>query len=156
MIVATHEQRRTRLGQLSDQTRAEYGELLLAIGRLEQALAAGQPQNLGQQMDVELSSVREILRRHTAAAEGPDGLFSEIDQERPTLARTVAKLRQEHIDLQAHAAALHQLVHEEPDAVDRADLRRRVTALAGALRHHQEIEMDAVFDTINLDLGAGD
>lgn len=155
MIVATHEQRRARRGQLSEQTRAEYGELLLAIGRLEQALA-GQAQDLGRQMDADLSSVREILRRHTAAAEGPDGLFSEIDQERPTLARTVAKLRQEHIELQHHAAALHQLVHEEPNALDLADLRRRVTALAGALRHHQEVEMDAVFDTINLDLGTGD
>jgi hypothetical protein len=138
-------------------TREEHDELQTAMERLEEALpdvTAGSAREWAQRADVELAAVDDALRCHVCSSEGPDGLFAEIDQARPTLARRVEKLRDDHCRLLVQSGGLRSMVRAH--AVSASEMRRLVNQFLEALREHQKDEMAAVFESFNLDLGAGD
>jgi hypothetical protein len=153
---------------LAQQTRGEHDALLVAMHRLEAALAAAAPgreQAWNARVLKDVRGVQEYLARHVASAEAPDGLFAEIDLTRPTLARRVDQLRREHADLRHKAGALERRVEEfwcvewamgAEDRPDTADIRQRAARLLGALRDHQAHEADLIFETFHTDIGAGD
>jgi hypothetical protein len=150
-----HEQNVTR------QTRADHDALLLAIHRLERALASaasGREQAWHGRVLSDLRAVSEALRRHVASAEGQAGLFAAIDLARPTLVRRVERLRRDHADLLQQATMLQrQLEHYGADERPPfGDIRQRTAWLLGALRHHQALEADLIFETWFTDIGAGD
>jgi len=146
---------------LARQTRQEHDDLLTAMHRLEAALAAAAPgreQAWNARVLSELSGVQEALARHVASAEAPQGIFAEIDLSRPTLSRRVERLRQEHAELICQADALRKRIEpggpdERPDF---ADIRQRAAWLLRALRHHQALETDLIFESFCTDIGAGD
>jgi hypothetical protein len=105
-------------------------------------------------MGTELAAVDRALRCHVARAEGPDGLFEQVIQDRPTMVRRVAKLREDHCRLMVQSAGLRSMVRAY--AISNAEMRVLMRELLIALRQHHEEETDAVFDSINLDIGAGD
>jgi ribosomal protein L29 len=143
------------------QTRAEYDVLLGAIHRLEAALASAAPgreQTWNDRVARDLASVQKALEEHVTSAESADGLFSEIDLTRPTLIRTVERLRGEHVDLLHQTEALRcQLAHRGPGEPARfSDVRQQAARLLEALRHHQAREVDVIFESFFTDIGAGD
>ncbi len=157
-----------RQTSLARQTRGEHDALLVAMHRLEAALAAAAPGRepaWNARVLKDLRGVQECLARHVASAEAPDGLFAEVDLSHPTLARRVDRLRREHADLLQQAGALERRVEEfwcvewAPEAEERpdtADIRRRAARLLAALRDHQAHEADLIFETFYTDIGAGD
>jgi hypothetical protein len=157
-----------RQSALSQETRGEHDALLLAMHRLEAALAAAAPgreQAWNARVLKDLGGVQECLARHVASAEAPDGLLAEIDLTRPTLLRRVDQLRREHADLLQQAGALQRRVEEfwcvewtagVDGRPETAAIRQQAARLLGALRDHQAHEADLIFETFYTDIGAGD
>lgn len=157
-----------RQATLSRGTRDEHDALLVAMHRLEAALAAAAPgreQGWNARVLNDLRGVQEYLDRHVASAEAPDGLLAEIDLTRPTLVRRVDQLRREHTDLLQQAGALQRQVEQlwcvdwttDPDVrPDVADIRQQAARLLNALRDHQAHETDLIFESFFTDIGAGD
>jgi hypothetical protein len=153
---------------LARQTRGEHDALLVAMHRLEAALAAAAPGResaWNARVLKDLGGVQECLARHVASAEAPDGLLAEIDLSHPTLARRVDRLRHEHADLLQQAGALARRVEEfwcvewatgTEERPDTADIRQRAARLLAALRDHQAHEADLILETFCTDIGAGD
>jgi nucleotide-binding universal stress UspA family protein len=158
----------TRQTTLSQGTRGEHDALLVAMHRLEAALAAAAPgreQAWNARVLKDLGGVQECLAQHVTSAEAPDGLLAEIDLTWPTLVHRVDQLRREHADLLQQAAALRRRVEEywcvewttEVDGrPETADIRQQAARLLGALRDHQAREADLIFETFYTDIGAGD
>jgi nucleotide-binding universal stress UspA family protein len=157
-----------RQATLSQGTRGEHDALLIAMHRLEAALAAAAPgreQAWNARVLKDLGGVQECLAQHVTSAEAPDGLLAEIDLTWPTLVHRVDQLRREHADLLQQAAALRRRVEEywcvewttEVDGrPETADIRQQAARLLGALRDHQAREADLIFETFYTDIGAGD
>lgn len=150
-----------RGGALARQTRGEHDALLVAMHQLEAALGAAAPGRehcWNDRVRENLSGVQSALERHVASAEAEQGLFAEIDLTRPTLVRSVERLRREHIDLVQQAEALRrQVAHygvEERPAFE--NIRQQAARLLEALRHHQAREADLIFESLYTDIGAGD
>lgn len=154
---------------LSQRTRSEQDALLVAMQRLEAALAgaaSGREQAWNARVLKDLAGVQECLTRHVASAEARDGLFAEIDLSRPTLVRRVERLRQEHAELLKQATALQQRVEQRycvewvadtvADRADTAEIRQLAMELLSALRHHRAQEADLIFETFYTDIGACD
>jgi hypothetical protein len=126
-----------------------------------------------------LLQVRQALERHNAEGETPAGLFGEVDLTRPSLARQVSKLLQQHMDfltslqtLQADvdmavrtfqpAAVVPTLSQPLPEPQGRpaipafGELRQRGQDLVTELEQHCKQEIDLVQESVTTDLGAGD
>jgi hypothetical protein len=104
-------------------------------------------------MGTELVAIDRAVRYHAARAEGPDGLFAQL-QARPTMRRRVARFREDHCRLMVQSAGLRSMTRAR--ALSSAELRVLMRELLIALRRQQADEMDAVFDSVNVDIGAGD
>ena len=150
-----------RQQEVARQTRGEHDALLDAIQALEAALAAAAPgreRAWNQRVIEKLRAVADRLAEHVRSADGPDGLLAEIDATRPTLLHRVERLRREHADLLQQASALQRQVehHGDGEEPNFRDIRQRASWLLNALRHHQAIETDLIFESWFTDIGAGD
>lgn len=150
-----------RVETVARQTRADHDALLVAMHQLEAALAApapGREQCWNDRVRENLAGVQSALERHMASAEGEEGLFAEIDLARPSLVRSVERLRREHVDLVQQAEALRrQVIHYGPEELPAFNnIRQQAARLLEALRHHQAREADLVFESLFTDIGAGD
>jgi hypothetical protein len=108
-----------------------------------------------------LATVTEILAQHERAAN--EGLFAEVDETRPSLARQEDQLRREHRDLSERARALdediRQALEMSPATASMSipsDMGVRAKQLALDLEEHGKAETCLVLDSINTDIGAGD
>ncbi len=147
---------------LSRGTREEHDALLIAIHRLEAALAAAAPgreQEWGARVRDDLRLVQEALERHITSAESFDGLFAEIDLT-PHLTRRVAQLRKNHVKLLQQVSNLQEELERfwcvEWTTPDFGAVRKQAADLLRALRTHQAQEADLIFETFYTDIGAGD
>jgi hypothetical protein len=134
---------------------AENEALLASAQTLEEALAAPPGPAWYHGVVTGLRALEEALALHIDAAEE---VYREIDATRPTLVRRVNRHRQEHADLLPQVQALLQSAQgpRNGEMPSHNELRRRVTALLDAVRHHQAVEDDMVFESACLDIGAGD
>jgi hypothetical protein len=131
--------------------------LASALTHLERALneiPSGSARDWARKLEAELEAADDALRSHVTNAEGPDGLFIEIDQDRPTMLRLVEKLRDDHCRLMVQSAGLRNMVRAH--AISSSEIGVLMGEFVTALKQHQQEEMDAVFDSINLDIGTGD
>jgi hemerythrin-like domain-containing protein len=158
---ATSSTEQARREALAQQTRGEHDALLDAIHQLEAALASAAPgreQDWRHQVDQTLLGVADLLHQHVSAAEAPDGILAEIDTLRPTSGSRVKRLRQEHDDLLQRIQALRQHVASmgDEETPNFHDIRQRATWVLNALRHHQAVETDLIFETFWTDIGTVD
>ncbi len=149
--------------------------LLMAMERLRQALAADVPGRecaWGETVGDALAQLEQGLRAHVEASEAPDGLPTEVDQTRPTLARQTDKVCQDQDQLLEQIAALRKEVAAvtsafEPAAGVPAQARTAVVPDFGALRQHaeqlladlqqnREAEANLILDSVDTDIGVGD
>jgi hypothetical protein len=146
-----------RRQRLARQTRSEYDAVLDAVHRLEAALVSAAP---GRECDwtarvvQELAGVQQALRRHADSARCPRGLWAALECDLPRLAGRVERLRRENADLLQQAQALTRLLahHDRDERPNCADVRLRAAWLLGALRHHQALEADLIYETFCLDV----
>jgi hemerythrin-like domain-containing protein len=146
---------------LTQQTRRDHDALLDAIHQLEAALASAAPgreQDWRRRVHQTVQGVSDLLREHVSTAEAPDGLLAEIDTLCPELFYRVQRLRHEHDDLVQHTRALMRRIEHQGDeeTPNFQDIRQRATWLLNALRHHQAVETDLVFETFWTNIGTVD
>ncbi len=135
--------------------------LSTSLERLQQCLAAGPAgrerdwaRRVGDALDV---LIREFSR-HTADSESPEGLTSEVDVTRPSLARNVEDLRRQHRDFLDRLRAFRKDVEEAGRAAipDLTGIQSTGRELAAGLSRHREMETDLIQESITTDLGAAD
>jgi hypothetical protein len=147
----------------------------LSLEPLEQALAAavpGREREWASAVGEALSRVESALRQHQAAARAPDGLFAEVDEARPTLARQADRLRIDHDSLLNQARVLREEVRRAAEAfqpvpnrtapragagvVQFGAIRQQGEALLARLQGNKDAETKLILESINTDIGAGD
>jgi hypothetical protein len=139
----------------------------------------GREGDWAENMSAALDRCERAIRRHAAIVEAPNGTYAQIDLTRPTLARRVANLRQEHGAFLEQTRALKQEMDgirqafkpyedltAQPDPLPRppavaaipdfGSLRQRVEQLWAALDHHTHEEANLVVETVTTDIGVGD
>jgi hypothetical protein len=108
-------------------------------------------------------------------AEDPDGVFAEVDETRPTLARQTNEVRGNLADLMERCIVLREEVRRESADVahkataslertrfgpaagaDLGDVRQRVLCLVDELRQNMHAERLLVLDSIMTDIGVCD
>ena len=149
--MATTTASQARKETLTQQTRRDHDALLDAIHQLEAALASAAPgreQDWRHRVHQTMEGVSDLLGQHVATAEASDGLLVEIDTLRPELCYRVKRLRHEHDDLLQHTRALmrHMAHQGDEETPNFQDIRQRAAWLLHALRHHQAVETDLVFE----------
>lgn len=155
--------------------------LLLFVDRLEGALRSdipGSERAWAEQVGNALAGVEVAVRQHAATVEAPDGMYAQVDLTRPTLARQVSELRQEHRDFVQQAGLLGREVASaaelfesqtqpkpastlpEPAGVraipDFGAIRQRVERFLDAVRHHLNAENDLILESVTTEIGVGD
>lgn len=151
-----------------DQKRPRKPEpLTFAAEQLQAALdaqAEGREAEWARRVRDALAQVEAALRQHRANAKAPDGLFSEVDENRPTLAKQADELRNDHDEFLKQVRALRdesqQLAGPPAPSLQPADDRDALRQLAekflNDLRQTKEAELKLVLDSVNTDLGGGD
>jgi hypothetical protein len=155
--------------------------LVAQIDRLSHALGAeipGRERMWAESLDKVLADVERALQQHMMTAQDPDGVFAEVDETRPSLARQAGQLRQDHDGLLGQCLALREAVRQAagafsfavptslptPGSATRSDqnvpdlgaIRRQAEQLRDALRQNLQAETHLVLDSINTDIGVGD
>lgn len=145
--------------ELSQRTRIEHDDLLLAMNRLEAALASPAPGRAAawaHRVARELPLVCNHLRSHAESAEGANGLYAELTSARPEIAYRVEQLRTEHARLLDLAAALSDSIQETAGDLNFSDIRGQAAQLLSAFRGHHAREVDLIYECFCTDIGVGD
>ncbi len=155
---------------------------LLYVDQLEEALGydiPGHEREWAEQVGRALARVEIAVRQHAASVEGPGGMYAQVDLTRPTLARQVSELRQEHRDFLEQASLLENEVSKaaglfasraqpggtvsklpEPAGAyaipDFGAIRQRVEKFIGALQHHLDVENALILESVTTEIGVGD
>jgi hypothetical protein len=155
--------------------------LVLRIDRLSRALNAPIPsreREWARTLEEALAGVERALRQHMATALDPEGVFAEIDETRPTLARQTHQLRQNHGVLLEQCLALRKELrwamvafsYVVPDllplngsperadgrALDLGDIRHRGEELRNGLHQNARTETQLILECITRDIGVAD
>lgn len=152
------EEQVSRQKRVSEKTKAEFDALVLAMQRLEAALARAAPgreEAWSQKVRADLQSVYDLLVEHVRSAEAPDGLLQEIDLTRPSNDRKAKHLQDEHRRLLSDCEALLETLNSSA-RTDFRSIRHRAAELLTALRRHQAAETDLIFESFYTDIGVCD
>jgi hypothetical protein len=148
--------------------------LELSLSRLCKALAMdaeGREREWAERVGQALADVEPALRQHRAVAKPPDGLFGEVDQTRPTLARQADDLRSAHDDFLLQLVTLHERVRQAAEAfylahaaadtgsgrsTDIDVIREQTQQFVASLQENKQAEAKLIMESINTDIGVGD
>jgi hypothetical protein len=152
------------------------------IEQLEIALAAdlpGREREWAESMNNAAATVELALRRHRALGRDENGMFAEVDETRPTLARQADQLRQGHDGLLELCLALRDELRRAQEAFtltqtafpqssatprpaaaggvpDFGAIRRQAEELLERMRASGQAEDQLVLESVNTDIGVGD
>lgn len=132
--------------------RRHRATLLESIHGFEQALAApaGDPGWLPR-VSSRLHALRGAFAEHIVVTEGADGLYAELLDHSPRLARAVRVLVHEHAAVAAALGALQRRVDSLETTVD--DLRAWASDLLRDLSRHRQRGADLVYEAFETDIG---
>jgi hypothetical protein len=146
---------------LARQTRDEHGALQDSMRRLEAALATaatGRELAWNRRVVEKVRALTDLLAQHVASAVAPDGLLAEIEVDRPVLLQRVERICREHVDLLQQALSLQRRVEHYGARVapNVRDIRQRCAWLLSAVRHHQPVELDLIYESLFAEIDSGD
>jgi hypothetical protein len=155
--------------------------LAVQTDRLSQAVHAsdrGRERNWSESLDEALAGVERALRRHMMIAQDPQGVFAEVDETRPTLARQASRLREDHERLLEQCLAIRKELRRPtgefsfaaadslpiPGSPKRSneiipghgEIRQHTEKLCDELRVNLQSETHLVLESINTDIGVCD
>ena len=141
---------------LAADVRAERQTALHALHVLEYALTAPAPRRQRtwlHRVTVAVDALHSALQAQLPKADGSIRLLDEIALSHPNYMPRIQRLQQELFDLTIAVASLRE--HIEPDptiAIDPADIRQRLGAVATQFRQHQAREADLVYEATGREL----
>lgn len=144
---------------LSERTREERDDLLECMHQLEAAMgspAPGREREWAARACGDLQRVRLSFERHILSAEGPNGLFNELEVTTAGIPLRVANLRHDHEQILEKLKSLERGLSNGTAEVDFAALREEAIHLLAAIRRHNANEVDLIFKCFWLDIGVGD
>jgi hypothetical protein len=150
---------RQRQSDLSERTREQRDDLLVCMHKLEAALASpapGREKEWAQRASRELAEVRQSLERHVLSAEGPNGLFKELDLACTASTPSADELCREHHSILDYMKQLEEQLQKRDQGVDFTASRRDASKLLALIRRHNANEVDLIFKCFWLDIGVGD
>jgi hypothetical protein len=98
-----------------------------------------------------LDPMREAFAEHRAATEGDEGLYADVVQDAPRLARTVDGLVAEHRTLDLAMARLASIADEV--SADAEAVRRGARQVLDGLTRHRQHDADLVYEAYATDIG---
>lgn len=98
-----------------------------------------------------LDPMREAFAQHRAATEGDEGLYADVVQDAPRLARAVDGLVAEHRSLEQAMARLASIADEV--SADADALRRGARQVLDGLTRHRQHDADLVYEAYATDIG---
>jgi len=139
-------------GASSAAARRHRAELLHTITRFERALAVPDDDvDWRREVDDLLRGLREAFDEHVAVTEGPDGLYGELVDHAPRLARGIECLQREHAALLASMDGLHGRVRRPDPTIEQ--IRGWACALLEELWSHRQRGADLVYEAYATDIG---
>jgi hypothetical protein len=149
-----------RLTSALETARGRRRGLQAALADLEEAVtapASGRVAAWSATAGQRLLAVRDALRHHVEATEAPDGLFAEVLDHAPRLAKRVEQLRADHETLaRAVDDAYGGLPAEGTDEDGAARTRERVVSLLADMSRHRHLGADLVYEAYHVDISASD
>lgn len=147
------EGRQARLGETAlAAARRHRAELLHSIHLFERALDGPAADPSWHQLVTErLATLRDAVTEHILVTEGPDGLYAELLDHAPRLARAVDMLIREHAALLAATEALSARLAEGVLGVEQ--VRSSATDLLHELSRHRQRGADLVYEAYESDIG---
>jgi hypothetical protein len=132
--------------------RRHRATLLRDIRCFERALAEPD-RNPGwrRQVAARLAALRRAFAVHTVVTEGPEGLYAELLDHAPRLARGVQVLIREHVALAGALAALQRRLDVPETGVE--ELRGWASSLLRELSRHRQRGADLVYEAYSTDIG---
>ncbi|MDI2128673.1 hemerythrin domain-containing protein [Yinghuangia seranimata] len=127
------------------------------LAQLRGGLSASAPADWVEQLRSGLRQLRDELREHIAATEGPNGLYDEVRRSDPRLACAVTRLRREHGKLSDTVDELSAWASEAEEDPSRLNaVRPRIRALLKQWGSHRRRDTQLAYDAVSLDLGGQD
>lgn len=144
-------------GQNKEQTKALRAaaakriELKDALSQVEVAAASpAADDGWRERLLAELERLRAALHQHVEEVEADDGLLNEMLHQAPRLANKIARVRDEHPELQQR---VERNIIDVRDGENIIDLRSEVLETLAALARHRQQGSDLVYDGYNVDIG---
>ena len=131
--------------------RRHRAELLQTITTFERALAVPEDVDWRREVDALLGGLREAFSEHVAVTEGPDGLYGELVDHAPRLARGIECLQREHAALLASMDGLHGRVRRPDPTIEQ--IRGWACTLLEELWSHRQRGADLVYEAYATDIG---
>ena len=104
----------------------------------------------------ELHRLRGALADHAHQVEGQNGLLRDIVEQAPRLSNRVARMKKEHVNMDARLAEIIQMVDSFPkEDIDQASdaIRDATLELLGQISRHRQKGADLVYRAFALDIG---
>jgi hypothetical protein len=139
--------------------RVRRDALMDAILDLEQSLAAPATERTrawANDVATSLDQLRSVFEHHVTDTERAGGLFDEIVDDEPRLARAVERMRADHVTIATTADELVERLRAARDDTDVDALRAAVLDLIRALLVHRHRGSELVYEAYNVDLSVGD
>lgn len=126
--------------------------LLHSIQAFERALAvpAGDP-GWRPRVSSRLHGLRAAFAEHIVVTEGPDGLYAEVLEHAPRLARSAHVLVREHAAIATALSALQRRIDQPGPSVE--ELRAWSSDLLRELSRHRQRGADLVYEAFATDIG---
>jgi len=137
---------------------ARRERLRSCLDRLEHALAAPVPGRKAAWLARVRTALRDLAAAvidHVAEVEAADGLFAQVQADAPQLARKIAQLKREHVELTEAIRVLGERLRSERAAMPDA-MREDLLRLIGQLIRHRQLGADLLYDAYVLDVSVGD
>lgn len=139
--------------------RIQRDELYESILGLERALSApsrDRAPGWAERVSGELKHLDRALEKHITATEDPGGLFADVMEEAPRLARAISVLREEHGSVRSMLVDALDRIDAVQDSTGVTETRTRLLGLINALLEHRHHGAELVYDAYDVDIGAGD
>jgi predicted nuclease with TOPRIM domain len=140
--------------------------LTTKIEFLNDALAedpAGHVQDWIVHVKTGLDHLEEAWRGHKKDVQDVEGVFAEVDKQRPTLAKQADEIRSDQADLSDELRGLRSELRlaEKADSADQqaaevAAFRLHAQQILDTLRQTKEAESNLLLESANREMGAGD
>ncbi|MGC5583416.1 hemerythrin domain-containing protein [Ornithinimicrobium sp. W1665] len=137
------------------EVRARRAEMRESIGAVLDALAVplGRTDVWPERVRAALTELAHDFEDHIGLTERPDGMFSDVLEGHPRLARSVEALLAEHASLREDLDGCLSMLDGDDVPTDLPAVREAVTSLVGRLVRHRQRGSDLVYEAYAVDIG---